>query len=190
MENLNNVIRKEGALRGLLFGGILLVVNILLVYCTAYWVTSPLVYFFISFLGTYVIQVGLTLFLTGNLRKKIGGLWSLKQAATGIFFILLVTYVISTGGRWLYFTLIDKPAMEAANTNSVTIRRQALEYAHRPQKDIDATIAEMQKSLAQGKEFTVGKTVQDFIISVILLFTVALILGALYKRERPSAQQA
>ncbi|MBS7563765.1 DUF4199 domain-containing protein [Mucilaginibacter sp. Bleaf8] len=183
MENLNNVIRKEGTLRGLLFGGILLVVNILLVYCTAYWVSSPLVYFFISFIGTYVIQLGLTLFLTSKLRKKIGGYWSLKQAATGIFFILLFTYLISTGGRWLYFKLIDPPAMEAANTNSVNIRRGALEFAHRPQKDIDTTIAEMQKSIEQGKVFTIGKTIQDFVISIILLFAVALILGALYKRE-------
>lgn len=190
MNNFNSIVRKEGALRGLIFGVVLLIVNILLIYCTAYWVKSPVIYFILAFIGTYVVQIGLAVFFSGSLRKKIGGYWSLKQASTGIFFILFVTYIISSGGRWLYFRLFDSAAMQKANMAAVNIRRQALEMSDRPQKDIDKTITDMQNTIAQGGNVTITRSLQEFLVSIILLFAVAAILGALYKREPPVYKNA
>ncbi|QJD95074.1 DUF4199 domain-containing protein [Mucilaginibacter robiniae] len=183
------LLRKEGALRGLLFGGILLAVNILLIYYTAYIAQVPGVFFVVSFIGSFVVQIGLALLFTASLRKKIGGYWTLKQATSGLFVMLFVTYLISSVGRWVFSNYIDQATVQKANTETLAIQRKALQSTHRSEADIQSTLEATQKSMNEGDTLSIGRVIQNLLISVILIFAIAAILGALFKREPPLLRQ-
>lgn len=190
MKEVDTLLRKEGALRGLLLGSILLVVNILLVYYTAYAAQAPGVFFVVSFICSFIVPVGLVVLFTSNLRKKVGGYWTLKQAATGIFVMLLVTYLLSSGLRWAFSNYIDPGTIQKANTATLAIQRKALESTHRSATDIQSTLTATQKNMTDGEAFSISRLIQNLLISIILIFAISAILAALFKREPPMLRKA
>jgi ABC-type multidrug transport system fused ATPase/permease subunit len=182
-------LRKEGALRGIIFGVVLLMINIGVIYYTAYVVKSPGAFFGVSFVTSYIVQVGLAVFLISNLRTKIGGFWNLKQAVTGIFFMLFVTYLISSTGRFLFSRYIDSVTVNKEAAATIDLRRKALESTQASPENIKQTIAELQKSIAQSKNITIATVAQNLIFSIILIFALSFIFAALFKREKVQTPQ-
>lgn len=186
--NLDAAIRKAGLVRGVIFGIILLLIHVGLIVFVAYHSPSPGVFFGVSFVFSYAVQFGLAIWLCSNLRKTIGGFWTLKQAITGIFFIFVTAYLISYLGILLFSNVIAPAVADHANQVTVETRRHALEMTHTPQVEIDKSISGMQRDIERGKQLNVGTIVQDVLISVILVFAISSIFGALYKRDKPTVE--
>jgi hypothetical protein len=98
MEDINLAVRKQGALRGILFGVIMLTIDILKLYYLAYWAKSPLTTFIVLYPVYYIVLFGIALFFINSLRIKIGRYWTLKQAITGIFILLFISSIIWNNG--------------------------------------------------------------------------------------------
>ncbi|MVN89890.1 DUF4199 family protein [Mucilaginibacter aquatilis] len=189
MVDLNAAVRKQGALRGLLFGSIMLIIDVLKLFYLAYVAKSPLVTFILLYPVYYLVLFGLALLFINNLRSKIGNYWSLKQAITGIFVMLIVSSLIWNNGVTLYSGKINPVVAQKAHAGLVDMRRGAMQSQKQPADKIEKEIADMNKNFVATSNFTIGSFFQSLTISIILVFAVAAVLGILFKREQP-AQQA
>ncbi|WP_299287053.1 DUF4199 domain-containing protein [uncultured Mucilaginibacter sp.] len=185
MQDLNRQIRIQGAIYGGVLGVLILVLHIasylvMVKVSTPLWVTafSPLIF-------TNVLPIIAAVLLCLNLREKIGGYWHFRQAASGIFVMFLVSYLIFFFG-FLLFSKVIEPATDLNLENKI----EATKAAIRQQQGVSLQhIQEETKGLR--KDFTdrqnsgVWGFVQSFGIVVVLLFLASMIFGALFKNDPP-----
>jgi len=183
MDDLNPAIRRAGIIKGLLFGVILLIINIAVIYITAYKITSPVTYFIVSIILPVFLQIALAIYFVNSLRKSVGGYWTLKQATTGIFFMFLLTYFVSSAGRWVFSNYADAESVKRSNSTTLEMRRLALKSKNVPSQQIDITIKELKQKIAQSKNLNWPSLIQNLLFSIILLFTISVVFAALFKRE-------
>jgi len=185
MENLEQKIRKDSLISGLLLGVILLVLSIF----SFYFITtmaSGMMTLVGPLLFSIIIPILLVIFFCIDVRKKIGGYWSFKQATTGIFIMLFAAYIVQTIGRDLIFGKLVEPQMvektQAAVMKSTT---DMLEKSGASQESIDKKTADIQQQFQSQMNPTVGKIIQGYAITIIFIFVFALIFGAIFKKEIP-----
>lgn len=182
METLEQKIRKAGAINGLIFGIIFLVLGIFLFYLVTSMTTNFWVITIVGPIGiTFLIPIAVAIWLCFDLRKKIGGFWNFRQATTGIFIMFFVCYLVSTIGNLGFSTLIE-PEMTTKMKNVYTnatvqmMTKQGVE-----QEKIDKQVADMDSKFEDPR--SPGKMAKGLGISIILDFVFALIFAAFFKRE-------
>jgi hypothetical protein len=183
MENLDQEIRKKSFASGLVLGVITLVLAILAFYFMTTMTTSFWMVVFSPVIFSILIPIGAVIFFCIDLRKKIGGYWVFKQATTGIFIMLLVSFVVTGIGRDLIFAKVVEPQMvqkmEDAMVNATT---SFMEKSNVDQATIDEKVESVKAQFESQKSPTIGKTIQGYVITLIFLFVLALIFGAIFKR--------
>jgi len=189
MSQLENTIRRVSAIKGIFLGIILLTISILSYYLLINtpgnaWliILSPVIF-------SVLIPLIVVLAFGFNLRKRIGGYWTFKQAATGIFIMFAVSYSLQAVGKDLIFAKFIEPDMvnktEAAMMTATTTM---LKKSGASQTAIDQKKAEIQKQLNDQKNISIGAIIQGYVITFILLFALALIFAALLRRNPPEYQ--
>lgn len=186
MENINSLIKKKGAIKGIYLGIILLAFNL----CLYYFVTKITDSFFMIAIGSNMLllamEIAVTVFFCNRLRYQIGGYWDLRQSVTGIFLMFIVAFAIQFVSYDIVFKkLVDKDvdlnihnAWQSANLK--TLKQGAdPRLVQSRQGKIDSNFQEQQKS------GSVKYIIMDIAITVILVFVAALIFAALFKRNPP-----
>ncbi|MFD1255758.1 DUF4199 family protein [Mucilaginibacter terrae] len=186
MENINLAVRKQGALRGLLFGAFMLLVDVLKIYYLAYWAKSPLATFIVLYPVYYIVLFAVTLLFINGLRNKVGRYWNLKQAITGIFIMLFITTVIWNNGIALFADKINPQLATKSHVAFMETRKQAMISQKTPTAKINEEVDNMNKTFAAGSSVTVAGFFRSLLVSVILIFAVSAVLGVLFKKERPA----
>lgn len=186
MENLNVAVRKAGALRGILFGVIMLIVDILKLYYLAYLAKAPLATFIVLYPVYYIVLFVIAMLFITGLRNKIGRYWNLKQAITGIFIMLFITSVIWNNGIAIFASKINPGLAEKAHVGFVNTRKAAMLSQHQPVEKVNKEVDSMNQTFAEGNTVTVGSFFRSLFVSIILVFAVSALLGALFKKERPT----
>ncbi|NQX39886.1 Protein of unknown function [Pedobacter steynii] len=177
-------LKPEAAKNGLILGLITLVLGVISAYVLVK-ATSMWAIFLVPIGIGFLIPVILAVFLSLDLRKKIGGYWNLRQATSGIFIMFLASYIISTGGNFVFTKLIE-PTMSSQIQSSVTnatasmMRGQGVDEATIEKKE-----AEMAEQFAKKESGTMIQTIQGHLIAVIIIFVVALLFGAIFKKSPP-----
>lgn len=185
MENLDKAVRYQGALRGLLFGGLMLLIDIAKLWYLAYAAGSPLVTFIVLYPVYYIILFAASLLFINSLRIKIGRYWSLKQAISGIFIMLFITGIIWNNGLNLFSSKIAPLMAEKAHVELVEARKKAMESSKLAPEKVKTEVVQMDEAFAAGKQFSVANFFKSLLVSAILVFAVSALLGALFKREKP-----
>lgn len=182
--NFDTMVRKEGARSGISLGIIVTVISILALYITvsltSFWMMTT-----VPFLLSVLIPLVLAIFFVIALRKKVGGYWSFKQALTGTFVMFLVALVISTVVSLAFQKFVEPDIQERMINNMRNATVEFMESQGVSDDQIDAATASFDESLATVNEGSIGTQVQGFFISLIVLFVVALIFAAIFKREKP-----
>lgn len=178
-------IKSTGVSTGLLYG----VVSLVLVIFNFYYMTTLVTSFWAVVTGPFVISIILpiviSIFLTIDFRKKIGGFWSFKQATTGLFIMFFVGYLISFTGNLVFSKVIEPNMVEKMEAAMVNATTAMMEKSNAPQDQIDKALESTHKSFEDQKVQTVGKIVKGVVIAVIICFVFALIFGAIFKKEKP-----
>jgi len=189
MSQLENTIRRAALIRGVILGVILLVLSIASYYVLIYTSASALQLIVIQVVFSFVVPLIVALLFSFDLRKKIGGYWTLRQAVTGIFIMLVVNYAIQIVGKDLLFAKFVEPNM-VQNTEAVMMKAttESLKQSGKSPADIAQKKAEIQKKLDEDKNITPGGMIQGYVFTIILLFIPALIFAALLKRDPPEYQ--
>lgn len=132
-----------------------------------------------------LIGLGIAVYFTLDIRKKIGGYWSFREALSAIFVMFIIQVVVVyfftvAFGKWIEPSYADR--MKEIVLNSTT---EMIESFSDDQELIDKTIEETEVAL--DKQFNPGPMdmVRNLAVSVIMYFIGALIFAAIFKRERP-----
>ena len=186
MDNLEQKIKKTFIKNGLLLGLILLSLSIFSFYFITVISKSPVLFVAAPIIFTLIIPIIAVVIICNHGRKKIGGYWTFRQATTGIFFMFLIGYAIQILGRDLIFAKLIEPHMiEKTETAFIEASAAIRKQPGVNQKQIDKNVQDIKKNFDNEKNGTIGKTIQDIVISILFIFVLALIFGALFKREPP-----
>lgn len=183
-ENLESTIKKEGVTTGVILGVVVTVISIASLYLLVS-ATSLITAGVISVGLNIIVPLVIAVLLIISLRKKIGGYWTFRQALTGIFVSFLVALVISTVVTLAFTKFVEPDIQERTIRNSQNLTIEFLEAQGLPEETIDESIAQFDEQLATATSGGIGQQIKGFFISLIVLFVVALIFAAIFKRERP-----
>jgi hypothetical protein len=148
--------------------------------------SSMVMIILVPILLSFVIPITLVIALCFDLRKKIGGYWNLRQATTGIFIMFFTAYVIQYVGKDLIFAKLIEPHMvEKTEEAMIAATTTMMEKAGTEQTQIDEQEAKIRKEFDDQKTMTVGKVISGIAIAIVLMFVLALVFGAMFKKEPP-----
>ena len=186
METIDKRIRIISIKNGLILGAVLTTLEILSFYFITQGPISPVLFILVPMLFSIIIPIATVTLICFNVRKKIGGYWSLRQATTGIFIMFIIAYAIRTAGRDFIFAKIIEPNMvQKTEVSFLKANAYIKKQAGASVQQLLASEVEIKKEFEDQKNVPIGNTVQGIFISIILVFVLALIFGALFKREPP-----
>jgi len=186
---LEKTIKIQGLIKGLILGAVLAVVSIIYFYFMVS-IASAVAITVGAILFTYIFPIAIAAMFCINLRNKVGGYWTMRQAATGIFIMFFISNLTIFILRDQIFANTIEPQMaQKTKTAMVTALNKLKESTAKPEekKEADAKIQEMEKSFQTGKSVTIGQQIQSLGISIIFLFVLSIIFAAFFKRE-PAGQ--
>lgn len=179
LENL----KPEAVKNGIGLGLIALVLGILSAYLLV-GAKSMMAIFLIPMGVGLIIPLVVAVLFCLDLRKKIGGFWNLRQATSGIFIMFLVTYAISNVGNVIFNKFIEKDMTERIQNTVVGATSSLMKNQGVDEEQIDKKVAEMNADFERKNQGTIMQTIQGHIIGVIIVFVIALLFGAVLKKEQ------
>jgi hypothetical protein len=182
LQILDKKIKIQALTNGLILG----VATTLLSVASFYIITAPSIshvaFFAVPIVLQLFIPILVVLYLSFNIRKKIGGLWTFKQATTGIFIMLFAAYLINMLGDDLLFDRVIEPnAIEKLQRGAVNERIGAMKERGYSQDKIDKSLADMKKDLVDKGGFSITKFITDKVFHILFLFVIALIFASLIR---------
>ena len=183
MENLALQIRKAAINSGLLFGTIYLVLKVFMFYLITGMTNSFWLIVFSPVIFSIIVPLLITIFFALDLRKKIGGYWNFKNATTGIFILLFTSFILNTVLYDVVFAKVVEPNLiQKTEDAMINATRSFMEKNSTDQKQIDEKVDNVKQQFDSQINLTVGKIIQGYAITIVLLFAYAMILGVIFKR--------
>jgi tetrahydromethanopterin S-methyltransferase subunit G len=140
----------------------------------------------VPFIFSVLLPIILVIILCFNLRKKIGGFWNMRQAATSIFIMFFTAFIIQFILRDQLFAKVIEPQMvQKTETAMTTAVSSFLKQSKASQHDIDKKMEEIKDQFEAQKDFSIGKQIEGIGISIIFMFVLAIVFAAFFKREIP-----
>jgi hypothetical protein len=177
MESTSN---KLAINNGLFIGGISAVLNILIYYIYPQMMGNTIYGIFMM-----LIASGLYIFFTIDLRKKIGGFWSFKEALKGIFLMSFIAGLLSTFVNFVFYKFIEPGAFEQISgiiTENLTVTYEKLGM---DQDTIDKTIEKVLESMKSQFNPSFVDLLKTLGLGVLIQFIMSLIFAAIFKKEQP-----
>lgn len=182
--NLNTeekVSAKRAAITNALIWAVINIIIFLLVYYASPTMMANPAFGFI----TIAIGIGLAIYFTIDLRKKIGGYWSFREALGNIFLMFFVQVVIYSVFTTAFAKWIEPEYANMMREATLNATTQMAETFSSDQEQIDKMIEEAEKSIEKQVNPGFMDFVQGLAIGAIFYFIGALIFAAIFKRERP-----
>ncbi|WP_257670616.1 DUF4199 domain-containing protein [Parapedobacter tibetensis] len=172
---------KKIAINNALIWAVINIIIFLLIYYASPSLMGNFAYAFIQL----AIAIGLAIYFTLDLRKKIGGYWSFREALGNIFLmfivqVIVVTLVTTAFGKWIEPGYAD--TMREISLNATT---KMAETFSSDQEQIDKIIEEAEKSIEKQVNPSFMDLVKSLAIAAIFYFIGALIFAAIFKRTAP-----
>jgi hypothetical protein len=185
-EETDKTVKKQGLIKGVFLGLVISAISIIYFYFMVTVAKSAMAITIGSMVFSYLLPLSAAALFSLNLRVKIGGFWTMRQAATGIFIMFFVSYLMVFVIKDQVFTKVIEPTMvEKTETAMVNALNKLKDETTKPEekKEADAKIIEMKKAFDAERTVTIGQQIQSLGISIILLFVLSIIFAAFFKRE-------
>jgi hypothetical protein len=183
-QNLDQLVRKKSLEKGLVLGVILLVTGIFTFYFITGMTDNMWLIIFAPLLFSVILPLVIAVFFTIGLRKEIGGFWTFRQAVTGVFIMFFTAFILSFVGRDLLFAKLIEPDMvEKMQTSMVNSTTAMMEKTGAEQEAIDKQTASIEKQFESQRDASIGAMVKNIAIGILFIFVVALIFGAIFKKQ-------
>ncbi|MCX6166649.1 MAG: DUF4199 domain-containing protein [Sphingobacteriales bacterium] len=165
---------------GLFIGGISIILGIVV-----YYVAPQLLASFGFGILIALISLGLYIFFTLDLRKKVGGFWSFREALKGIFLMSFIAALINISVNFVFYKFIEPGAYDkvseiltqnlSANYEKLGMDQAAIDQAipmvlEKMKTQFDPSFTDLMKSLGG---------------SILFGFVMSLIFAAIFKKEQP-----
>ena len=176
IENLNNLAAKNGLIVGLIG----FVITILTFYMAPAMLGSTM-----YGIGMMVVSLIIYIIFTIDLRRKIGGYWSFKDALRGIFLMAFVAGVVSLGANYIFYNFIEPNAYDKIAGFVSDGLSETFEKLGMDQEQIDKQLEQMQDSLRAQYKPTIMDLLKSLGLAILMEFVLSLIFAAIFKKDRP-----
>lgn len=180
MESNLTQLNKQALSNGLLIGGISAILNILIYYIYPQMMGATM--FGILMM---VVALALYVFFTIDLRKKIGGFWSFKEAMKGIFLMSFIAGLLGIVINFVFYKFIEPGAFEKISGIITENLSATYEKIGMDQETIDKTIEKVLESMKSQFDPGFGDILKNLGVAVIIQFIMSLIFAAIFKKEAP-----
>ena len=176
-------LKKYSIINGLILGLVLLAFNIISFYLITTVVKSPLGVIGVPYIFSIILPIPCAIIMVYKLRTEMKWDWNFRVATSGIFIMFLVAYFIIFVGRDQLFARLIEPQM---STKIENVLLEATPVALKKSGANAQQIVQKQKEIRSQFEtqdkITIGQEIESQLISIIFIFVIALIFGALFKR--------
>ncbi len=173
-------LKKEALQFGLIWAFIDIVIFLVTYYVKPEAMTS-MYYGGIS----YLIKIGLVIFFSLELRKKMGGYWTFKEALSAIFIMFVSSGLIT----YIFTTIFAKWIEPDYSRTMITLTEQStlkmFESMGMDQDTIDKSTTDLREKLEAQFNPGIKEAFTTFGIMVIFNFVGALIFAAIFKKNKP-----
>jgi len=183
-------VRVIAITRGLIMGVALVAASIFSYYLITALTTSDSVIVFGPYFFAVVLPLILTVIFCISMRAKLGGYWEFKQAVTAIYIMFLACYIVLTIGRDIIFARFIEPDMiQKTEAVMIRVKGEMMKAQGAKPADIKKGIDDLRKEFDTSNTQDTGDLTTGFIINLLMLFVVAVIFGAIYKKPYPYTLQ-
>ena len=176
LENLN----KAASTNGVIIGILSTVIGVV-----TYYVFPSLLGSMSFGIGTLVVSLLIYVFFTIDLRKKIGGFWTFKEALKGIFLMSFIAGLIYSLANVVFYKFIEPGAFEKIAGFMESGMSQTFENMGMEQEKIDEAVAKQIEGIKAQYDPTFAQFFKNLGIAVIIQFVMSLIFAAIFKKEAP-----
>jgi hypothetical protein len=176
LENLN----KAAANNGIIIGILSVIFGVVVYY------VAPALFGAMWFgIANLVFFLVLYIFFTLDLRKKIGGYWSFRQALKGIFIMALVASIVSTVANYLFYKFIEPGGFAKISGFIEEGMTKSFEGMGLDTDAADAEVAKVIDRMRGQFDPTPMELLQNLGIAILIAFIMSLIFAAIFKKEAP-----
>lgn len=176
MENLN----KSAVNNGLIIAIITIFIQLIVYYVKPALLGSIYFGFFIM-----LVSLGVYIFFTIDLRKKIGGYWTFREALKGIFLMALIAGVIAQVFNFVFYKYVEPKAVEKIAGYAVESMTSTFESMGMSEEQIDKSIADAEENFQSQYNPTLLQFFKTMGIAILIEFVMSLIFAAIFKKDPP-----
>jgi len=176
MENLNKLA---------LTNGIIIAVFGIAIQTLIYYVAPNLLGSMATGLVVLLITCGIYIFFILDIRKKIGGYWTFKQAFGGMFIMSFIANVVTQVFNFIFYKFIEPGAYEKVVTIVTEKTTETLEKMGMSQDQIDKAMEGAAKSLKAQYQPGALDLLKTFAMLIVTGVILSLIFAAIFKKNEP-----
>lgn len=137
--------------------------------------------------GILITIVSLVIYVafTFDLRKKIGGYWSFKEALSGIFIMSLVANLASSIFNFVFYRFIEPGAYEKVRGYVEDGMTATFEKMGMSGDKLDEAVEKATESLKAQYMPSIGDFFKNLVIAILVGFVLSLIFAAFFKKNPP-----
>lgn len=180
MEANSTNLNKDALNNGLLVGILSALLGILVYYISPASMGS-------TFFGIAMMLVSLAIYIyfTIDLRKKIGGFWSFREALRGIFLMAFVAGLVLTLINFVFYKFIEPEAFEKISGVVQANLEQTYSRFGMDQETIDKTMEQVMEKMRSQFDPSFTDLLKNLGIGILIQFVMSLIFAAIFKKEQP-----
>lgn len=132
-----------------------------------------------------IISLGVYVIFTFDLRRKVGGYWSFKEALSGVFIISFTANLVSSIFNFVFYRFIEPGAYEKVRGYVEDGMMSTFEKLGLSGDKLDEALEEAAESLKSQYMPSIGDFARNLIIAILVGFVLSLIFAAIFKRNPP-----
>ncbi|MHB1177049.1 MAG: DUF4199 domain-containing protein [Daejeonella sp.] len=176
LQNLN----KAAASNGLIIGILSAVIGIVI-----YYVYPSLFGSMWFAIVNVIFAFGIYIYFTVDLRRKIGGYWSFREALKGIFLMAFVAGLILAIINYVFYKFIEPDAFEKISGFVEAGAAKTFESMGMDQDQIDVAVSRQLEGMKGQFDPTLMDLLKNLAIGILIEFIMSLIFAAIFKKESP-----
>lgn len=180
LSNMQTEAIKNGVGMGLISFILGVIASYVIVGADSLWTIS-----LVPILLGIIIPIVVAVFFCKDLRKKAGGYWNFRQAASGIFVMFLVSWLLATVLSFGFNKLIEKDMEKRINDKVVTLTSDFMKTQGMDDAQVELRTDEMNAAYEKKSSGTFMQQFQGYLIGIVIVFVLTLIFAAIFKKEPP-----
>lgn len=180
MELTSTNTNQSAINNGLIIGALSSVISILI-----YYVYPSLMGSTTFGIVMMLISLGLYIFFTIDLRKKVGGFWSFREALKLIFLMSFIAGILAMVVNFVFYKFIEPGAYEMISGLVIANLEETYAKLGMDQEMIDKTIDQVMVSMKSQFDPGPMDLLKNLGVAVLIQFVMSLIFAAIFKKEQP-----
>jgi len=136
-------------------------------------------------IGISLVSIVIYILFTIDLRKKIGGYWTFKEALKGIFVMSLIANVSATVFNFIFYKFIEPGAYDRVKGYVVEGLTTTFEKMGMTGDKMDEAIEKATESLKAQYQPGPLDFLKNLGIAILIGFVMSLIFAAIFKKNPP-----